>query len=691
MKTAITTARRNGALSSILITLAWALQAAQSQGAATYALWSYSLPLYPGNYWIYQGDAPGSDLLRQVESVSDLITCFTGRANPVGYTGTAAEVVDFYGGTWGGGDISTFATNNDSGYTVDEYCMLGGGWGEYGLDLGGGTKEYRWDTTGGLTNAFLALNNGIAVGHTATLHADAYLNGVHVGTATYTFTLLGLSTVTVPAGTYSDCLHVKFTANIPGVNLSQNEQWWAQGVGPVKLIDNGETEQLAFASFVAPPAISVAITSPKSGLVVATNPVTVSGTASGNVALAGVYCEVNDQASTRTSATSTNNWANWTASVSLSPGANTVSVYALDTSGNASPANQVTLTFNPFIAEQGTFNGLFLGTNDVTEASSGFFTLNLTTRGTFTGKIMTSASTYSLPTTATFSPAGQVQFSVPTRQNALTFNLQLDTTDPASQQITGTVSDGAWTAALTADRAVFSASTDKALDYEGQYTLAIAGSDDPAASPGGFGCATLSISSAGLIKMAGNLADGTAISQSVSVSKDGLWPFYASYAVPPAGNGGVALGWITFSNQPASDLGGTLYWFRPAGKTPIAYQGGFTNLALPVIGSRYNPANKPLLGLTSGQVILDGGNLHFATTNQITLEPNGALTVSPPNTNKLTLKITMTTGALSGSFANPSNPKQSITIKGVLLQDQTNAAGYFLGTNQSGAFLLENP
>ena len=89
MKTAITTARRNGALSSILITLAWALQAAQSQGAATYALWSYSLPLYPGNYWIYQGGAPGSDLLRQVESVSDLITCFTGRANPVGYTGTA--------------------------------------------------------------------------------------------------------------------------------------------------------------------------------------------------------------------------------------------------------------------------------------------------------------------------------------------------------------------------------------------------------------------------------------------------------------------------------------------------------------------------------------------------------------------------------------------------------------------------
>jgi hypothetical protein len=176
---------------------------------------------------------------------------------------------------------------------------------------------------------------------------------------------------------------------------------------------------------------------------------------------------------------------------------------------------------NPFIPDQGTFNGLFLNTNDVTEASSGFFTLALTKSGAFTGKIMTAGSTYSLPTLTPFDAAGQVQFTVPTGQSTLTFNLQLNLSDPASQQITGTVSDGAWTAVLTADRAVFSATTNKALDYAGQYTLAIAGSEDAAASPGGFGCATVSISPAGLITMKGYLADGTAISQSVSVSKDG--------------------------------------------------------------------------------------------------------------------------------------------------------------------------
>jgi len=346
---------------------------------------------------------------------------------------------------------------------------------------------------------------------------------------------------------------------------------------------------------------------------------------------------------------------------------------------------------NPFIPQQGTFNGLFMDSNDSTEGSSGFFTLALTTSGAFTGKIMTSGSTYSLPTATPFGLGGQAEFTVPTKQSALTFNLQLDVSDPASQQITGTVSDGAWTAGLTADRAVFSATTNKAVNYEGLYTLAIAGSEDATASPGGLGCATLSISPAGLITMAGNLADGTPMSQSVSVSKDGRWPFYAAYPAAPAGNGGAVLGWLIFSNQPATALGGTLSWFRPAGNAPAVYQSGFTNLAVPVIGSAYNPADNPLLALSTGQVTLDGGSLPFAITNQATLSSSGTITVSPPNTDKLALTINKTTGAISGSFANPSNPKQSIKVNGVLLQNQTNAVGYFLGTSQSGAFLLENP
>jgi hypothetical protein len=87
------------------------------------------------------------------------------------------------------------------------------------------------------------------------------------------------------------------------------------------------------------------------------------------------------------------------------------------------------------------------------------------------------------------------------------------------------------------------------------------------------------------------------------------------------------------------------------------------------------------------------GNLPFTITNQITLASNNTITVphTAANTNGLTLKITPNTGLITGSFQNPANPKQTITLNGVLLQNQTNAQGYFLGTNQSGAFTLINP
>lgn len=64
------------------------------------------------------------------------------------------------------------------------------------------------------------------------------------------------------------------------------------------------------------------------------------------------------------------------------------------------------------------------------------------------------------------------------------------------------------------------------------------------------------------------------------------------------------------------------------------------------------------------------------------------LTNSATETNKLKLTVTKSTGVISGTMANPANPKQTIAIHGVILQDQTNAQGYFPGTNQSGQFLL---
>ncbi|MGA3179365.1 MAG: IPT/TIG domain-containing protein [Verrucomicrobiota bacterium] len=386
-------------------------------------------------------------------------------------------------------------------------------------------------------------------------------------------------------------------------------------------------------------------------------------------------------------------FSNWVASGSTNFTSNSPAVSFTMQSNLVLTAN---FAPNPFLAEQGTFSGLFMNTNssDVTEAGSGFFTLALTSKGAFTGKITLPGGPYSF--SSNFDAGGQVQFTIPkAKPEALTVNLQLDISEPTNEQITGTISNAAWTAWLTADRAVFNATTTKAANYEGQYTLAIPGNTNGVGSPGGYGWGALTISSAGAISMNGSLADGTAISQSsVSVSKDGHWPFYAAYKNPPTTEVGAVFGWVNLSNLPASRLGGDLYWLRPEGATPKAYPGGFTNLSVPVIGSRFSLASDaPALVLTNGEAILEGGGLSTNLTNSVSISSKNALEAAA-GANALSLKLTTSgakAGEISGGFDFPASGKKAdTTISGVVLQEQNEAVGYFLRTNQSGSFQLQN-
>jgi hypothetical protein len=239
---------------------------------------------------------------------------------------------------------------------------------------------------------------------------------------------------------------------------------------------------------------------------------------------------------------------------------------------------------------------------------------------------------------------------------------------------------------VTANRGVFSA-TEKAADYEGQYTFIIPGADDPSMGPLGSSYGTADVSPLGAVTFTVYLADGTTlpVNPSSVVSKDGYWPFY----LPLYGGNGSLWGWNCFSNGAVMSMPNAS-WINATNPAKAAlYRAGFTNGAVSILGSSYNPTNKPLLALSKGEVILDGGSLPFTITNQLTLASNNAITLTnAADTNKLTLTINKTTGRISGTFANPSNAKQPITINGVLLQDRTNAAGYFLGSNRSGTFML---
>ena len=86
-------------------------------------------------------------------------------------------------------------------------------------------------------------------------------------------------------------------------------------------------------------APTVQITAPTSNQQWTNGGFTVTGKASDNLAVNTVYYSLNGSA--WTTATSANNWTNWTANLTLTTGTNTVRAYAADTSGNLSPTNTV--------------------------------------------------------------------------------------------------------------------------------------------------------------------------------------------------------------------------------------------------------------------------------------------------------------------------------------------------------------
>jgi hypothetical protein len=259
--------------------------------------------------------------------------------------------------------------------------------------------------------------------------------------------------------------------------------------------------------------------------------------------------------------------------------------------------------------------------------------------------------------------------------------LQLDVTN---ETVSGTVTDGAFVAQLTGYQNIFTSHL--TAPYVGRYTFAIPGSANPAIGPFGTSYGTVTVGPTGTVTFAGSLADGTPFSQSSLVSLWGQWPLYVNLY----GGKGSLWGWNLFTNLTIGSAP-TLSWINATNscKTAVCHS-GFTNQAVTLTGALYQPIETLPFDLTA---TLEGGCLSCTITNGVTISTSDkiALTNSLDETNKLKLAITKSTGVISGSFANPANPKQTIKINGVILQGQTNAQGYFLGTNQSGVFLLQSP
>jgi hypothetical protein len=202
---------------------------------------------------------------------------------------------------------------------------------------------------------------------------------------------------------------------------------------------------------------------------------------------------------------------------------------------------------NPFASVAGTYHGLFCVPDNVAEESSGAVTLTVTSTGAFSAKLRMEHGSY--PFSGQFSGTGAAFQSIPRAGlSSLTAQLQLSLTNGP---LTGTVSDGTWTADLLAEPAVYS-STNTA-PQAGKYAWQIPGSNAASAQTGGNGSGVVTVSDSGNATFSGTLGDGTAVTSASTVTGQGQWPFY----LPLSGGNGSILGWLSFTNLTSAPAIGT--------------------------------------------------------------------------------------------------------------------------------------
>lgn len=341
---------------------------------------------------------------------------------------------------------------------------------------------------------------------------------------------------------------------------------------------------------------------------------------------------------------------------------------------------------SPFVSNiAGNYDGLVKAAVFGIE-SSGFVHVTVAPTGVLTGKLTFAGQTYSLK--GEFSGAGRYVGQVERKQNSpLAIDLQIDLNPSGTQRITGTVATPTAVSAVSANRAPYSKTAPAPTSFVKSYTLFFPQSLG-AGLPLGSGNATMKIDASGNVSWTGRLPDGTTVKQTVPLTKDGTWPLFLNLYKKR----GVMLGQVTHANLAGSDLSASLDWLRGADARAKYFPSGFTITGLGMIGSEYLPPSPGARVINVSAAVpntdtkLDQGNLLAPIAQQITIDQQNKVTVFGTNTDKLSVKINTTTGALTGSFVHPVSNK-SVKLNGVIFQKTNLGYGTFLGSSVKGAVL----
>jgi hypothetical protein len=328
-----------------------------------------------------------------------------------------------------------------------------------------------------------------------------------------------------------------------------------------------------------------------------------------------------------------------------------------------------------FPRAKGTYTGLFADGSPAID-SAGLCTLTLSSKGTYSGSLQLAGKRYAFKGNFNLTDSDT---TIPRAGNtALSAHFTLDSSG-SSDHLTGTITDGNWTASLDARRPVFN--SQNPAPFAGSYTVVIPGVSGSQTAPQGYGYGTLKVDATGKAKFVGSLADGTTVTQSASISQDGDWPLFGSLYH------GQGLLWapMTIDTSRASDdIHGPLSWIK-AQQNAKFYPDGF-DVEVTGIGSLYQKpaAGTRIIDLSDGTVSFDGGNLNNPFANSITIDTNNK--VANQSDNKLTMAFATPTGLFKGTATSPDG--QNVSFRGAAFQKVNRAYGYFLGADQSGSVVV---
>jgi hypothetical protein len=344
------------------------------------------------------------------------------------------------------------------------------------------------------------------------------------------------------------------------------------------------------------------------------------------------------------------------------------------------------------------YNGLIFEQGSPSPRQSGYFKLNVSPRGAFSGLLLVGAHRAGFA--GRFGPDGAayVKVKVSTGDYYMTCDIGscdyhevrklywtlILQTNSAGDQVSGQIVsyiEGGWSASLYGEQAAYNAVSNPA-PQAGHYTMALPGTADGLSGPRGYGFAVLTVDNAGNVRLRGALPDSSVITASAILSNDGAWPLFVTLN----GGKGALIGWLSFTNSADNELAGDLVWVKLHQSEAIFYRGGFTNVVSPVASRYVRPLQpNPPLSFTNAALTLRGGGLNSDFTTGVVFRT--ATDLRATDGGGITVRFYLSTGLLWGFASVPGN--HIIHVTGVALQKQNIAVGYFLGPSRSGECVIQ--